>query len=75
MKYTNQTEALNAALDVAPGVEYDSDRSERAGYPIYRNPETGTYICSLGDRYEVNTPDGKSQNFWFDRSIRQEVAA
>ena len=45
---------------------HDSSRSERAGYPIYHSTAYGVsaYICDLGDRLELNFPDGHSFNIW-----------
>ena len=46
--------------------EYSIERSERAGYPIYYSKASGvnTWISDLGNRLEVNLPDGESVNIW-----------
>ena len=46
--------------------EYSTERSERVGYPIYYSKATGVnaWISDLGNRLEVNLPDGKSVNIW-----------
>ena len=46
--------------------EHDASRSERAGYPIYYSTAAGVnaWISDLGNRLEVNLPDGESVNIW-----------
>ncbi len=46
--------------------EHDASRSERAGYPIYYSTasDVNAWISDLGNRLEVNLPDGKSVNIW-----------
>ena len=46
--------------------EYSIERSERAGYPIYYSKASGVnaWISDLGNRLEVNLPDGKIVNIW-----------
>ena len=46
--------------------EYSTERSERAGYPIYYSKASGVnaWISDLGNRLEVNLPDGKSVDIW-----------
>jgi hypothetical protein len=46
--------------------EHDASRSERAGYPIYYSTAAGVnaWISDLGNRLEVNLPDGKSVDIW-----------
>ena len=46
--------------------EHDVSRSERAGYPIYYSTANGVnaWISDLGNRLEVNLPDGKSVDIW-----------
>ena len=46
--------------------EHDASRSERAGYPIYYSTaaSVNAWISDLGNRLEVNLPDGKSVNIW-----------
>lgn len=53
--------------------EYDADRSERAGYPIYYStilPDE--WISDLGDRLEVNLSGGKTINIWIDAREKLE---
>ena len=42
---------------------YDSFKSERAGYPIY-TCDSGSYVCDLEDRIEINFANGFSKNIW-----------
>lgn len=42
---------------------YNSFKSNRAGYSIY-TCESGSYVCDLGDRIEVNFANGLSKNIW-----------
>lgn len=51
--------------------EYDTSRSERAGYPIYYSTvaSVNAWISDLGNRLEVNLPDGKSVNIWIEASM------
>ena len=46
--------------------EYSIERSEWAGYPIYYSKASGVnaWISDLGNRLEVNLPDGKSVDIW-----------
>ena len=48
--------------------EYSIERSERAGYPIYYSKASGVnaWISDLGNRLEVNLPDGKSVSIWIE---------
>jgi hypothetical protein len=48
--------------------EKDAAASERAGYPVYYSTAAGVnaWISDLGDRLEVNLPDGKSVNIWVE---------
>ena len=48
--------------------EHDTSRSERAGYPIYYSTAAGVnaWISDLGNRLEVNLPDGQSVNIWIE---------
>lgn len=55
-----------AALMVnADDFHKDEQKSRRAGYTILvSESDPRYYICDLGDRLEVNLPDGKSVNIW-----------
>ena len=46
--------------------EYSAKRRERTGYPIYYSTAAGmnAWISDLGNRLEVNLPDGKIVNIW-----------
>jgi hypothetical protein len=46
--------------------EKDDQRSERAGYPIYHSAAEGVnaWISDLGNRLEVNLPDGSAVDIW-----------
>ena len=48
--------------------EYSTERSERVGYPIYYSKASGVnaWISDLGNRLEVNLPDGKSVSIWIE---------
>lgn len=48
--------------------ELDGDRSRNAGYMIYytTNPEMNAWISDLGDRLELNYPNGSSENIWIE---------
>ena len=47
---------------------HDSDRSRRAGYDIYFSTSDSiiAWISDLGDRLEVNLPNGESVNVWIE---------
>lgn len=68
MKVTSKQEAWNKVNEIFPtDYEQDLGSSDRAGYPIYRSTAEGhyyDYICDLGNRLEVNLPDGKSVDIW-----------
>ena len=51
--------------------EHDASRSERAGYPIYYSTASGVnaWISDLGNRLEVNLPDGKSVDIWIQSPV------
>jgi len=51
--------------------EHDANRSERAGYPIYYSTASGVnaWISDLGNRLEVNLPDGKSVDIWIQSPV------
>ena len=51
--------------------EHDASRSERAGYPIYYSTaaDVNAWISDLGNRLEVNLPDGKSVNIWIQAPV------
>lgn len=58
----------NSALEIAYQLldevfSYASFKSERAGYPIY-TCNSGSYVCDLEDRIEINFANGLSKNIW-----------
>ena len=57
--------------------EHDTSRSERAGYPIYYSTAAGVnaWISDLGNRLEVNLPDGKSVNIWIEAPVEATATA
>lgn len=63
--FWNAWEEVNRIFPYSCSIDHES--SQRAGYPIYRadDPEIHAYICNLGDRLELNFPDGTSRNIWY----------
>ena len=57
--------------------EHDASRSERAGYPIYYSTASGVnaWISDLGNRLEVNLPDGKSANIWIQAPAEATITS
>ena len=58
----------NSALEITYQLldevfKYDSFKSERAGYPIY-TCDSGSYVCDLEDRIEINFANGLTKNIW-----------
>ena len=45
-------------------VEFDYDKSKRAGYNIYSNGDGTITISDLKTRLEINFEDGTSKNIW-----------
>ena len=77
MKVTSIKDAWEEANKIFPtDYEHDVSRSERAGYPIYYSTANGVnaWISDLGNRLEVNLPDGKSVTFGF-RPLRRTPPA
>lgn len=76
MKVKSTCEAWAEANKIMP-TDYalDEKMSARAGYKIYYSTAEGVnaYICDLGDRLEINTPDGKSTNIWIDDIAEREI--
>ena len=72
MTVTSIKNAWEEAQKIFPtGYEYSAERSERAGYPIYYSKASGVnaWISDLGNRLEVNLPDGKSVNIWIQAPV------
>ena len=69
MTVTSIKDAWTEAGKILPtDYEYSAERSERAGYPIYYSTAAGmnAWISDLGNRLEVNLPDGKSVSIWIE---------
>ena len=69
-------EAWNKANELMPtDYEYDTDRTRRAGYPIYFSTcdSVIAWVSDLGNRLEVNLPNGDSVEVWIEEE--QEVEA
>lgn len=71
MKYlANDKKAAWAIADELFPSDYvhDSSRSQRAGYDVYMStfPGMDAWISDLGDRLEVNLPDGQTVNVWIE---------
>ena len=56
--------------------EHDASRSERAGYPIYYSTaaDVNAWISDLGNRLEVNLPDGKSVDIWIQAPAEADTS-
>ena len=60
----SRSSAIESAYQLLDEVfNYDSFKSERAGYPIY-TCESGAYVYDLEDRIEINFASGLSKNIW-----------
>ena len=69
-KVENLTKAFEVVFKIIGQYKYDKQSSERAGYAIYRSTTNHLeYACNLGNRIEINTKDGKSENIWIDENI------
>lgn len=78
MKVTSIKDAWAEANKIFPtDYEHDTSRSERAGYPIYYSTAAGVnaWISDLGNRLEVNLPDGKSVNIWIQAPAEAATSA
>ncbi len=77
MKVTDRKAAWSEVNKIFhAGYEYDADRSERAGYPIYyvTVANMNAWISDLGNRLEVNMPNGKSVNIWIEAPAAEDPA-
>lgn len=75
MTVSSVKEAWSKANEIFPGdYMHDSDCSNRAGYDIYWSTTQGlnAWISDLGDRLEVNLPNGNSVNIWIDENAAEE---
>ena len=60
----SRSSALEIAYQLLDEVfSYNSFKSERAGYPIY-TCDSGSYVCDLEDRIEINFANGLTKNIW-----------
>lgn len=74
MTVTTIKDAWTAANEIFPtDYEQDANRSKRAGYPIYFSTAAGVnaWISDLGNRLEVNLPDGRSVNIWIEAPAQE----
>lgn len=75
MTVNSISKAWQAANDIFP-TDYmkDDQASKNAGYDIYWSTASGVnaWISDLGDRLEVNFPDGRSVNIWI---VEEEIPA
>lgn len=60
----SRSSAFESAYQLLDEVfDYDSFKSERAGYPIY-TCDSNSYVCDLEDRIEINFANGLTKNIW-----------
>jgi hypothetical protein len=67
MTFKTKEEAWNYANEIFPTDYHENTiKSKNAGYPIYDSNlgDDNGWIADLGDRLEVNLPNGKSINIW-----------
>ena len=72
MTVTSIKDAWTEAGKIFPtDYEYSTERSERVGYPVYYSTAAGVnaWISDLGNRLEVNLPDGKSVDIWIQSPV------
>ena len=78
MKVDSKKSAWDLANRLFP-TDYmlDEERSKNAGYKIYHttNPEMNAWISDLGDRLELNYPNGTSENIWIDVEEKKDTIA
>lgn len=77
--HTNSTaEAWKKASEIFPtDYSLDSWRSARAGYDVYHSTAAGisAWISDLGNRLEVNLPDGSTVNVWIEEEDQEAQEA
>lgn len=74
MTVTSKKAAWDEVNKIFPtDYEMNEAESERAGYSIFRSTAEGVnaWISDLGDRLEVNLPDGKTVNVWIEEPKEQ----
>lgn len=60
----SKSSAFDVAYDlIGESFELNKAISERAGYSVY-STESGTYICDLEDRLEINFKNSYTKNMW-----------
>ena len=67
-------EAWSKANEIFPtDYEHDTDCTRRAGYDIYWSTRPGctAWISDLGNRLEVNLPNGESVNIWIEEPEKE----
>ena len=75
MKVMNREDAWAEVNKIFPtDYEKKGEASNRAGYPVYRSTagDINAWISDMGDRLEVNLPDGKSVNIWIEESEEEQ---
>lgn len=75
MKVNSMLKAWEAASEIFPtDYEKDESASVKAGYPIYTSTASGVnaWISDLGNRLEVNLPDGNTVNIWVEVEEKPE---
>ena len=69
MKVNSVKEAWNLASRLFPtDYKMDDHKSKAAGYKIYFSTaeETNAWISDLGNRLELNYPNGSTENIWIE---------
>lgn len=78
LKVDNKKAAWDLANRLFP-TDYalDEERSKNAGYNIYHttNTEMNAWISDLGDRLELNYPNGSSENIWIESDKPNDTVA
>ena len=75
MKVMNREAAWAEVNKIFPtDYEKNGEASNRAGYPVYRSTagDINAWISDMGDRLEVNLPDGRSVNIWIEESEEEQ---
>lgn len=76
MKATTTKEAWKIADEIFPTDYIKNERASiAAGYNIYEStlPECNAWISDLGNRLEINLPNGKSVNIWIEAETPTEA--
>lgn len=68
LNVSSKSNAFDVAYDlIGEPFELNKVLSERAGYSIY-SCESGTYICDLNTRLEINFSNSLTKNIWIDEN-------